>query len=755
MAQERSMRSRRRVLSSALAGLFFVSTASFGCGPDFPNTLLDRGEQPLLNAPEVRFQAEIERMKLVAPTHRAKPAADPVWQSIEADMADLRLALSKADVPVETRESIVQSHKEQRERLERLAEALVSSLTNKTGQPKGWTPDSGPRPQIVPGLPGEFADYFRGAIAWHSGEIAEARSAWTALLKRPPAERPFKSTWAAFMLGKSWEDEDGRRAAAYYQSVRSLAQAGFADSLGLAASSLGWEARLHLRGERFAPAIDLYLEQAASGDPTAITSLRWVASGALERGALRALATHPRAQRVITAYVIAGGWAKAPRDVDSSVREATLHLLEKAASKASILPAPKPSWHNFKRPVLLWLEAVEAASVNDVDSAEVLALAAYQAGEMETAQRWLNRARSTPVAQWLQAKLYLRAGKVDAAASLLAQVCKLFPLEPSDTNHLAKLRLADSLYLENGGYETVSVAQQVRGELGVFNLARRQYNEALDTLLRSGYWMDAAYVAERVLTLDELKAFVDRHWPAEPQPPDAVPTNRADPAPTTYQFHQLAIGEKLRYLLARRLTRANRTGEARSYYPVEARPMFETLVSALNEAQQSDRPAETRAKAYFDAARLMRRSGLELAGTEVEPDWAIHDGQFEEGVSVTSRATLQSSAAVPPSADELDRAGQHVPQPELRWHYRYKAAALAWEAAKLMPNNSEDTARVLCIGGSWIKRIDPILADPFYKALVRRCRKTNIGAEADRLRWFPTLDEDGNLRDDPVNTEPN
>ena len=188
---------------------------------------------------------------------------------------------------------------------------------------------------------------------------------------------------------------------------------------------------------------------------------------------------------------------------------------------------------------------------------------------------------------------------------------------------------------------------------------------------------------------------------------------------------------------------------------MEARPVFEQLVSALIDAEQSDRPAESRAKAYFDAARIMRGSGFELAGTEVEPDWAIHDGEFEEGVSVTNRAGLQDSTAVAASADELNRARQHVPQPELRWHYRYKAAALAWEAAKLMPNNSEDTARVLCIGGSWIKRIDPMLADPFYKALVRRCRKTTIGAEADRLHWFPTLDENGNPKSNRVQMETN
>jgi hypothetical protein len=75
----------------------------------------------------------------------------------------------------------------------------------------------------------------------------------------------------------------------------------------------------------------------------------------------------------------------------------------------------------------------------------------------------------------------------------------------------------------------------------------------------------------------------------------------------------------------------------------------------------------------------------------------------------------------------------------------FQAAALAWEAAKLMADNSEDTARFLCIAGSWIKYRDPKKADIFYKALVRRNRKTAIGMEADRIRWFPRLDEQGNL----------
>src|SRR4030088_1010887 len=158
------------------------------------------------------------------------------------------------------------------------------------------------------------------------------------------------------MLGKSWEEENGRRAIGYFQNVRALAEARFADSLGLAASSLGWEARQHLREQGFTQAIDLYLEQAAGGDASALISLRWAASRALGQSVsvLRGLAAHPRAQRVITAYIISSGWDRRTHDVDGTIKETTLRLMDKASSKATFLPAAKPSWHTFKRPVLLW-----------------------------------------------------------------------------------------------------------------------------------------------------------------------------------------------------------------------------------------------------------------------------------------------------------------------------------------------------------------------------------------------------------------
>ncbi len=86
----------------------------------------------------------------------------------------------------------------------------------------------------------------------------------------------------------------------------------------------------------------------------------------------------------------------------------------------------------------------------------------------------------------------------------------------------------------------------------------------------------------------------------------------------------------------------------------------------------------------------------------------------------------------------LSAAPRESGVPEDRFHYRYEAADHAWDAA----DQSDQTARVLCVAGSWLKDRDPQAADRFYKALVRRCGKTQLGREADKLRWFPKIEID-------------
>src|SRR5438552_4793031 len=238
----------------------------------------------------------------------------------------------------------------------------------------------------------------------------------------------------------------------------------------------------------------------ASGDPTATNSLAAAAAKALASGPgpLRSLAKNPRTQKVITAYVISS-------DRNNHIYS-SMHL-----GPEDLDPDQKDAF--ISSPAANWLEAAEAAGIKDMDSAEALAVAAYRANEMDAAQRWIKRSAGSPVVQWLQAKLLLRAGKLQSAAALLARISPQFPIIHEGTNAPAPVERKDTLSMR-GDYYCTSAERQVQGELGVLRLSRGEYVQALDSLLNAGFWMDAAYVAERVLTLGELKSYVDRFWPA-------------------------------------------------------------------------------------------------------------------------------------------------------------------------------------------------------------------------------------------------
>jgi LysM repeat protein len=719
------------MLGVALLGLLMVRRPLPACGPFFPNNLLDQGDQALLAAPVTDFVAELERMNLAPSKFQTVPAEETLGaarygaQAAAAESADLSLALKQAKVSEAELERIRKAHQDARDKLQEFRSELDNweHDTHWVQDENGGHPEKTNRPQptfpqisIPEGLPAEFADYLEGALAWRNPALtdkAAARTAWQRLLDRPADERHFKSAWAAFMLGKLFEKEDPDKAIAYFKQVRGLARQGFADSVGLAAACLGLEARIYYQQEKFEPALELYLEQLDAGDRTAPTSLHLLLLAVLGKGteALSPLASNPRTQRVVTAFLVSH---------------------------------PGPTWNPIaerrqRERALVWLQTVEAVGVKDVDSAEKLALIAYQHNEIDLAERWLRRAPHQPLSQWLQAKLLLRAGKVAEASATLTRVVPLFPIEPPSTNHLGTESLQHNLLFPDPDAGDISAARHVLGEMGTLHLARNEYVEALDALLNAGFWMDAAYVAERVLTTDELKEYVDRSWPAVPAQQVAEEQARFGESPCSPAL----LRESIRYLLGRRLTRTLRGDEAREYYPAEWQPAFEVLAQYLRVGWDEAQPPIQRARALFAAARLTRTNGLELVGTEVEPDWRIHGGNFEEGVSVNTRPTNDAANIVVASQDELRRAAQHRADPEERFHYRYQAASLAWEAAKLLPDDSDETALVLWTGGTWIKGRDLDLADMFYKTLVRRNRKTELGAEADRRHWFPPLDQNG------------
>lgn len=675
----------------------------------------------MLAAPLGDFRAELQRIQLLPAPFESRPATNGhAEQTLEADLADLRAALRKAGHSTEQRRDLLERYSAEREKLNQFRQRLGTwEELNRFGADHDSQPGTPPPRMdhvvVLEELPEEFRHYFRGSVAWALDDTNTARQAWETVLNLPEADRRFRSTWAAFMLGRSLEGDDPEKAMEYYQRVRALAADGFSDRLGLAAASYGREALLNLRANRFEPAFNLYLEQLASGDDSAVNSLRFAAASALKTEdsvILEQLAANPKAQRVISAFLISRRW--------------------------DYFGAQTPGVGE-----VMWLEAVEAVNVSDVEAAEVLALAAYQACEREIARRWIERARPTPTMKWLQAKLHLYHGKTKEAAELLAEVVRLLPTEPGDSDR--PVQLEDNLSMNGFTYlgGEVRVQSQVLAEMGTIHLSRREFTQSLDALLRSGFWADAAYVAERVLTANELKAYVDRHWP-EVANETSGETNEVEGC----HWGEMDVRKELRYLLARRLGRLHRYAEARAYYPAEWLPQLDALTHTLAAGRDENRGGLERFEMLARAAEMTRTNGMELLGTEVEPDWHLHLGNFDLGSTVAER--IENLTMLPPSEEEQKRTAEHSVIPSRRFHYRGLAAGLRVEAARIgqqmamtMQDGSDDTARILCLSAAWLSESDPKAAYALYKEILKRCRKTEIGMEAARTGKIPRLDENG------------
>ncbi len=534
----------------------------------------------------------------------------------------------------------------------------------------------------------QFQLYDLGRECYSKKDLTGACAAWAELLALPAEQNRERAVWAAYMTGRALHATEPSKAVQCYQQTRRLEAAGYADRLGLATASIGWEARIALDRHDYIRAIGLYTEQYVAGDPSAqesiVTTMRAISHATAPQ--IDELARNLNARTLVTAWVAARPTASITDDIaepDFCVR---------------------------------WVDALARNQIKDVPNAALVAWAAYQNGRFDLAKSWSEVAGAdSTMGQWVHSKLLCREGKLDEAAKVLANVIRSQP----DRNGL-------KLGYWWGGYEEYEWDSELpsaiaHGELGLLQLTRRHYEEALGSFLDGKHWSDAEYVAERVLKPEELTAFIASRWPAGPQ--QAVADDMRD---------------KLRYLCARRLVRLGRFDEAQAYLPAELKPVLARYRAALATGRDPKVAKAKRAQALITAARIGRNDGMSLMGTEGEPDFAIWDGDFETG-----HPLLRSTGREPPpllvraSSDEVERVKSSDSNPSKRFHYRYVAADLAWEAAVLMPDGDPKTAALLCEAGGWIKIADPKAADRFYKALVRRCGDTELGKQADKLRWFP------------------
>lgn len=742
----RKWKSWARLGAKVIAALVIVAgtNSSFATGYNGPRQYLDDGGKKVDGSPQFYWELEVKRLaKDFKPTEKrvlaaaekepddkseAAPPRSRDGMTADADIKDFALALKEGRIKPADSAKATQQHEAARKFLVEPADTRSGSLPEE--------------------FLSEFSDYHRGAYAYALGREhwGEAKTHWENLLKRPAGERHYRAVWATFMLGKIALKSGDPEAVRWFQQTRALAKEGFADSLGMAADSYGWEGRCEWKQGHPEKAAPLFLTQLAMGDESAVVSLKALVpdrapvEGMLNYGpewdetqkwteeqkrevekktmiALKGAASDPLLRRLVTAHIL--------------------------ATEAGVVPFTGGSESSHVNRCARWLTVIKETKPDKVEDAEYVGWVAYTNGDYKGAAHWLELAKNeTPASCWLRAKLQRRAGKLQDAVKSMAQawqgIHKLTPYtgwmwKPEERDD-------DHAYTYTGYSDDWSFEASVSGDLGALHLARADFVEAMDIFLKGGLWNDAAFIAERILTAEELKKYVD-------QMPVEAPDTETEDKVGSRQF---------RDLLGRRFVREDRYEEAARYLTPPYEKLLEAYVKSLKDGADATLPKADRAQALFKAAWMARYDGMELMGTEVAPDVSVTGGDFELTDLAKQRQsgkyqtvvydekgdkTVAEPLSLKPSKQELQRLAKNKITPDVRFHYRVIAGVLALRAASLLADNSEELADVVNKAGLWVKDRDNKLADSYYLVLKKRCSQTTIGRAALAKRWF--VDEEG------------
>jgi hypothetical protein len=668
----------------ALAAL--LPSTTHACGPDFPQELLTNRVATLGQLPEGAFNFEARNL-----------IASPKQPWIVIERADWLYNDQKV-----TRESVERAWwGDAYERVNALRSSASPAAAFAAGEK----------------LPEEVRRYMAGAVAIAKHDFAEAARRFNGVLELPAGERMHYGLWAQYMLGRiaAARDENAAAVAAFI-AVRAQATGPSDDPLGLAATSLGDQARVHLSAGDDTAAVALYAQQAALGSVYGRDSLLQVARAVTKDPArLDRLISDPLGQRLIASYLFTRSDELNDAPADGQSMPAGVAKAQSAGSQR----------------IEAFLAAIERKGIDNAAGIDRFAALAYGNGKYDLAAKFAARSDSG-LASWVRAKLALRNGDAAAAAQAYAQAAKAFPADEqwgSDT------------MLEVGAFDAIKPHCRVEGERGTLALSRGEYATAMEHLYNaaSEYWPDAAYVAERVLTVDELKTFVETH----------VAKVAAKPAENGGYGIPVAPSA-LRNLLGRRLLRADRYDEALGYFDdAELKKKAQAYVDARRSAVSGDRVEQ--AKSWYAAAKSARVNGIDLIGYELDPDYQLYDGNFDLGGvnagadAVASVVNADAAPAATPAlrqdivvpkqlagADEASRVAATRASPLQRFHYRYVAVDFAQKSADLLPPRTQAFAAVLCHATSWLIDRDAPVADKLYARYIKQGPHVAWGADFGR-----------------------
>ena len=641
----------RKLAFFALACALPVS-AVLACGPDFPQNLLDDRKASLLDLPDGSFAFEAAHLLPKPDDHLRIVEGSPWDDADEARATGEAVGLSTDEV------------------------AKVKAMRAASGQSAAAAAGEGLAPELL--------DYTLGALAFKAGDMAMATTRFRRVLALSPVERPRRGLWAQYMLARAQlATGNTDSAVASFEVVRQRAKSGAADPLGLAVASYGEQARMRWHRGNIAGAVALYAQQAAHGSSGGTGSLLFVTRSILAHpDMLERSLDDPLTQRLLAAYYytrtneFATNWPAAGSSSDADTGDGA--SVQKSRTSVDV--------EGF-------LAAVQRHGLDHFDGADRLAAGAYRAGRYPLAAQ-LAAKSTTPLAAWVRAKLALRAGNHEAATNQYALAAKGFPVDESWSGG------------DFSGGAVNSPLCRVETERGVFALSRGDYVEAMARMYAGAqdHWPDAAYVAERVLTLDELKDFVDKNSPVAVR--KSVAKDAADEdAPVS------TPSEQIRALLARRLLREGRDDAVLAYIDD---PKLRAKAAELLAARRASNAWKSidRAAALYKQAQLTRADGMDLIGTELAPDYAIWDGEY-----LMDGFELQPPDLV--AHDEHVRLAASAVAPDQRYHYRYVAADLAEQAARLVPARSQAYAAMMCQATGWMLGVNSRRAEALYHRYLR------------------------------------
>ncbi len=692
--------------------MLLAAGIALACGPEFPyRSVLNDRPSSRLEAPAHSFSGTMQHL-------------------VPVENAAFKVSEDGIDV-----EEWEQTHlpADQRQRVAAMRRQVTAEAALKEGE----------------GLPSAVRHYVAGAAAYwrfvdkaFPASAANARQQFDAVLSMPRKEGYSRAAWAAWALARLDRHASADASALEnFARVRMLVADGAEDPLGLAVASYGEEAGIHLARGDISAAVRLYAIQAAHGSESARNSLLRVAPRLMDDPL-----KDPLLQSLALSYAleIAEGElfditeierSEAAEEAESETEAQNMHVevssgteeLDNEEIQAVASHQQEPSSVLGKV-----LERIAALPDDAISDPEAVSVAAYRAGQYELAGTQARNAISrgtAPLAFIVLAKLSLRQG--DSSA-----------VDGHYSNAVTALRTIASAPTPMAQHDQSETLSRTLAEWAAFSVAKGMYQEALHQFLDVGpsAWVDAVYLAEQVLSTDELKAVVDARndnvdapldvWrqafssDGEAQYEESLSTDAENAVRNPCPAGPPCKDAPIRDVLARRLMREGRIADAIEYFSdrrLESEPdgdatRDESIRNAALRYKRARDHASTkwikarRAASLYEAAIIEKELGMELFGYEGSPDGAMFGGFFPPEEIVP-----RASSADGFGPDEATRVLSSAPAAPHRYHFIFRAAATGEAAADILPPRSQAYAAVLCEATSWVIDHDEERATQLYR----------------------------------------